>query len=265
MDEFSMELLELEGVADSLKDIDSYYEYNGSLVPRVTNIISHCEDNRALIDWAASMGYKRYKDIKASALEIGTVVHEFVDEYLVAKYNMKMPYEVDYTRVQTPYRSKVYNSFENFKLWESNLESLGYKIEEVVGLEIPVVTPWYGGTIDAIFKINGVYYIIDFKTSKKIFNNYLIQTAAYYWAVNNGYCPTVQGKTMGGVGIIRLDKANYGVINDLFLNNSNPDQFNLINNLISCFWSYLVAYYRTMSVNYQDDMYKKGYNLRSVI
>ena len=217
MDQISKDILTLTGVEESMKRIDKYYEYQGKRVPRVSNILAQCEDQRKLIDWAASMGYRRYNTIRDTSLEVGTIVHENIDNYLIAKYKNNNPYyEVEYDMIIDDYRNKVYNSFENFKLWESNLESLGCKIEEVVGLEIPVITPWYGGTIDAIFKINGAYYIIDFKTSKQISNSYLLQTAAYYYAVNNGYC-TEKVPMMNGLGIIRLDKSAYGVIDDLFL------------------------------------------------
>ena len=262
MEEFSKEILHLEGVEERLSDLDKYYEYGDKRVPRVTSILSQCENQEGLIRWAAGMGYKKYTFIKESSLEIGNIVHESIDHYLIDKYNYDKDFNINYDMVPDDYKNAVYNSFENFKLWEANLQSLGYRIEEVFGLEIPVVTPWYGGTIDAIFKINGAYYIIDFKTSKKISNSYLLQTSAYMYAVNNGYGPNIH---IDGIGIIRVDKTNYGIIDDLFLTSSDPMQSNIILNHISCFWSYLVAYYNTMSVNYQGDKYVKTYDLRKVL
>ena len=83
----------------------------------------------------------------------------------------------------------VYNCFENFKLWEKRLYNLGGKIDEIIGLEVPVTCPWYGGTIDCIARINGAVYIIDFKTSKQISAEYLLQVTAYMWIINNNYAP----------------------------------------------------------------------------
>ena len=47
-------------------------------------------------------------------------------------------------------------------------------------------------------------YIIDFKTSKQISYEYIIQTCAYMWLINNGFFPEISH--IDGVGIIRVDK-----------------------------------------------------------
>ena len=263
MIEFSKELLELDGIEDSLPHIEKFYEYNGSRVPRVTQILQQCEDQQGLIKWAVGVGYRKYNEIREKSLEVGTIVHESIDHYLIDKYKYGKDFMIEYDTIQENYRSAVYTSFENFKLWEHNLNNLGYSIEELVGIEIPIITPWYGGTIDAIFKINGVYYIIDFKTSKQISNSYLIQTAAYMWGVNSGYGENLP--TIGGIGIIRADKTNYGIIDDLFLTVSDPYQNKIINDHILCFYSYLEAYYRTLSINHQDNKYKDSYDIRGVL
>ncbi len=40
----------------------------------------------------------------------------------------------------------------------------------------------YAGTMDAVMEIEGKTYIVDFKTSKDIFDDYLLQAAAYKMA-----------------------------------------------------------------------------------
>ncbi len=257
------DLLELEGIEEKRKEWDTYSN-DGNGVPRVTHILRQCEDSEGLIRWAASMGYKRYNYYKEKACDIGTIVHELLDGYLIHDYCSSgvAPFEVDYNEIPNDYRSSVYNCFENFKLWEKNLANYGASIEEVVGLEIPVTCPWFGGTIDGIVKINGAYYIIDFKTSKQISPSYLLQTSAYMWVINNGYTP--QLPHIDGIGIIRVDKSGYGIINDLFLNDFNPDQHNMIINFQNCFMSYVDTYYRNASVGYIFDRYKKLYNPKSV-
>ena len=81
---------------------------------------------------------------------------------------------------------------------------LGYFIDKVIGVEIPISCPWFGGTIDAILVINGATYIIDFKTSKKISSEYLVQVAAYMWLVNNGFASNTVGGSSGGNNYNRL-------------------------------------------------------------
>jgi len=183
------DILELEGIEEIRSREWINYNHEEKGVPRVSHILAQCENQEGLIQWAANIGRRKYDYYREKALNIGTIVHENIDEYLMSKYVYHTPFSINFNNIEDDYRKSVYNSFENFKLWEKRLEEYGCKIEEVVGLEIKVTCPWYGGTIDGIVKINGRYYIIDFKTSKKISMSYFLQASAYMWIVNNGYAP----------------------------------------------------------------------------
>lgn len=250
------DLLELEGIDEKRKEWDTYSN-NGGGVPRVTHILRQCENSEGLIRWAASMGYKKYNYYRDLACEIGTTVHEILDEYLTSKYLDNKSFHVNYDDFYDEYKSSIYNCFENFKLWEKNLANYGASIEELVGLEIPVTCPWFGGTIDGIVKINGAYYIIDFKTSKQISSSYLVQASAYMWMINNGYAAELPH--IDGIGIIRVDKKQFGIINDLFLNDFDINQHNMIVSYQNCFISYVEAYYRTANINYLTNNYFRDY------
>jgi hypothetical protein len=119
-------------------------------------------------------------------------------------------------------------------------------IDDIIGLEIPVITPWYGGTIDAILKINGANYIIDFKISKSISFKYLIQACAYMIGTNMGYCD-IKNVFIDGVGIIRVGKYR-SEFEDYFLNNHIPVQAQQINYYTNCFVQLLNSYYHLNNV-----------------
>tara|TARA_X000001382_G_scaffold116995_1_gene96412 strand:+ start:26 stop:385 length:360 start_codon:yes stop_codon:yes gene_type:complete len=57
----------------------------------------------------------------------------------------------------------------------------GKKSIKFLETEVSLVSEKYqfGGTFDAIAEINGKNYLIDFKTSKSIYQEYVIQLAAY--------------------------------------------------------------------------------------
>ena len=255
------ELIKLAGIEEERKEW-SHYKYNDIPVPRVSHILSQCSDNDYLIQWAANIGRRKYDAIREKALTVGTIVHEMVDEYLLIKYKDKRSYVANYDEVDPDYRTAVYNAFENFKLWETRLNSFGIQIDDIYGFEIPIITPWYGGTIDAIFKINGIWYLIDFKTSKQIDESYILQTAAYLYGIDNGFLPGAP--EIGGIGIIRMDKTNYGVISDLFLNKSDAYQMDIILKAQECFKSYLNAYYRTINHVYNIQSYNRIYNPKEI-
>ena len=105
-------------------------------------------------------------------------------------------------------------------------------------------------------KINGLYYIIDFKTSKVISNEYLVQAAAYMWIINQGYTPNLPH--ISGIGIIRVDKKKLNNFTELFINEFHYDGAVFIDNLYKCFASYLEAYYRTINIDALSARYIKA-------
>ena len=261
MDEIKLdeELLELEGI-EKIREEWQKYSFNNNGVPRVTKILAQCENQDFLIQWAANVGRRKYDYYRERAMTIGSIIHEIIDEYVCGHLN-DPNFKIDYNKYfsfQPDFKPQIDTAFGNFLLWKSNLEKQGYFIEQVVGVEIPVTCPWFGGTIDAIFKINGKFYLVDFKSSKQISTSYLLQTSAYMWVVNNGY---TQGlPRIDGIGIIRVDKNKTGCLDDLFLNSSDPCQNNYIFNFQKCFMSYVDSYYRSKSCDFVFENYYNQYN-----
>lgn len=250
-------LLELEGIEEIRKDW-GYYNYDNISIPRVTHILQQCDNQEGLIQWAANVGRKKYDYFRQRALDIGTITHAAIDDYIVNHLHDPF-YRIDYDsyyQYDPSYKQSIDTAFNNFKIWLDNMEKLSGHELEVIGVEIPVTCPWFGGTIDAIFKIGDQYYVIDFKTSKAITLSYLLQTSAYMWCINNGYAPALPH--IDGIGIIRVDKSKT-IIDDLFLNYSNINQRNDIDNYMNCFISYINAYYRSKSCEFIFDNYNELY------
>ena len=258
---FDNEILDLIGIDEVRKEEWDKYTYDSiGAVPRVTNILKQCRDSEGLIQWASNVGRSKYLYYREKALSIGTIVHELIDEYI--SYVCPSPnlpkidrFEINYSEIDGDYRSSVYNCIENFKLWINKLNEIGCPIQEVIGLEIPIVCPWYGGTVDGIIKINGMNYIIDFKTSKSISPEYLLQVAAYMWIINNGYVPNLPH--IDGIGRIRVDKSKPGIIDDIFLNEYKDSD--IILGYQKCFASYVEAFYRTINTNCITRNYTEKY------
>lgn len=253
------DILELEGIDNARKNIWLHYtDANNNPIPRVTKIIAQNQNQDYLIQWAANIGRRKYDYYREKAMDIGTIVHMIIDEYLGAKYIAKniSSFHIDYNEFDYDKKESIYSAFESFLKWEKDLNNAGYYIEEVVGLEIPVMCPWFGGTVDGIVKINGAYYIIDFKTSKQISYDYLIQASAYMWMINNGYGNNLPH--INGIGIIRVNKSNIKY-EDLFLNEFVPENYQFICRLIQAFLSYVDSYYRTINVQFMFDSYKYCY------
>lgn len=259
------DLLELEGIDNARENIWLHYkDANDNSIPRVTHIIKNNRDQDYLIQWAANIGRNKYDFYRDKALEVGTLVHFYIDLYLEAKFIKKdmSLFKVNYDEIGLTYRAQVFNGIENFLSWEKHLNSMGYFIEEVIGLEVPVRCPWFGGTVDAILRINGAVYLIDFKTSKQISADYLIQASAYMWMINNGYAPELPH--IDGIGIIRVDKSARK-FSDLFLNDFVPECHHFIIRLMETFLVYVQSYYRTINTDFMFTNYQKTYTFNGIV
>lgn len=181
-----------------------------------------------------------------------------IENYLLTGNDLNLSY-----KIVPNYIKSVNIAYNNFKLWVDNINNLGYKIEKILATEQEVTCPYYGGTIDCIMEINGATYIIDFKTSKQISYEYIIQTCAYMWLINNGFFPEISH--IDGIGIIRVDKEKEGKFEDLFLNEHIPYQKEIIDQYIRGFGSLLNSYYNNINMKILFSNYKKSYNFEETI
>ncbi len=219
MEQLNKELIDwannLPYITQEFKDKNwGYYTYNGMRVPRVTNILETCIAKPYLATWAAGLGsVEAYKKVKSEALETGSLAHEMIEDYLIDGYT-KDHYKVG------KYANKIEanNAYWNYRNFEIDLNNKGYTIDSLM-LELMCIGPLYGGTIDFVANINNSndltskLYILDFKTSKSISIDYLIQTMMY--ALNINYLkstgdPFYSDFNIQGIGIIRIDKKQPG-------------------------------------------------------
>lgn len=152
---------------------DSEYRYNGIRVPRVTHILSAMLHDDYLIPWANAMGlYKhlKYDDIMDKATSIGSIIHNAIEDYLQNKKDL------DFSIVPEEYKHEVYNAWSAFKSWWSIVEKHNYKI---IMEEQTITCQYYGGTLDLLLEVDGMTYLIDFKTSNHLSYKYFLQLAAY--------------------------------------------------------------------------------------
>lgn len=171
------------------------YEKNGIQYPSVTTILGIL-DKPALLSWASNsavnyiednidavkdpldvhrgeevleLARTAYKKISKDACDSGSMTHHAIEAYING---------LEYEYILQTEESR--NGFEAFLSWESKnhvewLESEVEIIDEEIG---------YGGRFDAIARVNGHIYLIDFKTSKSIYDEMAVQLCAYRQTVN---------------------------------------------------------------------------------
>ena len=250
-------------VSNSLQDTNtsesdaeySFYTYNGVPVPRVTLILKKVIAKPGLLYWAASIGKKNLYIEQKSSTKVGSAVHKKIEMFLKTGVEFNLDYDgFYYSEVKS-----VDLAYQNFLDWYKYLRSKGYSFTPIA-TEVKLVCPYYGGTIDCIAEINGAKYIIDWKTSKQILPEYYIQTAAYMWAINNGYCPEVDH--VDGIGVVRIDKSDRKFEDSFLTYHIHKD---IIDGYISAFGSLLHAYYNLSYVEQFNNHYKLEENIEGLL
>ena len=137
---------------------------------------------------------QEHEKIKEKAASLGSDVHKIIE--LIFKSEMSIP------DLLNAIDSEFYSSITAFLDWKSSYDIKALGNEEIVYHE----KLKYAGTLDFRCKFNGEKYVVDFKTSKRIYPEMLLQLASYKYAYELMHPEDTGYK----VGILRLDKNNKG-------------------------------------------------------
>lgn len=143
---------------------------DGTKVPGATTITSQL-NMPYLLKWANKLGLQgiEYDSYMKGQANVGKLFHSILESYY-SKTELPI---VGYNPMEIAEAEHMF--FNKYKIWESNKE-----VESIFGeKELVSETYKYGGVVDFYGKIDGKYYLIDFKTSKKVYNSTLLQLSSY--------------------------------------------------------------------------------------
>jgi len=171
---------------------------DGTKVPGCTTIIGRWKDSGGLLQWAFKQGQSGAATLyekRDEAADVGTFCHALVEAHINGTEMPKPP------ATFTDDMAKMANqAYESFLLWER--QSHLTVVEQEMSLVSETVC--FGGTPDAIAMIDDKLCLLDWKSSKGIYYDYLIQCAAYL----NLYQENHPNRILtGGVHIVRFGKA----------------------------------------------------------
>ncbi len=165
-----------------------YFLKDGTKVPGTTTICNAYKDSGGLIYWAWNQGKQGldYRETRDKAGDIGTAAHAMVEAHLRGE------------TIPTPPFPEAHKAFLAFLEWERQ-----NKIE-IVEQEIQLVSEEfrYGGTLDAVGLVDGKHVLLDWKTSKGVYKNYLLQLAAYAYLWNENCV----GREISAAWLVRFSK-----------------------------------------------------------
>lgn len=169
-----------------------YFTKSGEKVPGTTTIIGRFKDSGALIQWAWKRG-KEFPDeplyaSRDEAANIGSAAHAMVEAH-IKKEDPETA--LSGFMLDEKGRAKARSAYNAFVNW-SSMSHL-----EIVDQEMLLVSEQYrfGGTPDAIGRVNGELCLVDWKTSNGVYMDFLLQLAAYkqLWEENHPDMPLVGG------------------------------------------------------------------------
>lgn len=226
---------EMVTLLDSVQpiDVDSNYTYNGSIVPRVTKILSRCIHSDSLMYWANSLGFKHqsYRKTLDEAANIGSHTHENIDNFIE---------DENYEAIKSSMPYQSYNAYQSFLKWFVTITAIA--MVRVIFHEKTLTCKYFGGTLDGLYEINGKIYLVDYKTSNHITFNYCLQLAAYRYMLR-----TELGIEIDGCIILQLAKETVSY-NEFVLNFDNPNHLKFINDCEIAFLSLVFAYYNISKI-----------------
>ncbi len=189
---------------DPVTDLPTYLP-----VPSVTWIAGHYPKGIGFYRWLADKGWDEAEAIKVAAGDKGSVVHAVIEMILRGE-----EVRVD-TKVRDRARETEFEAYErdltfeellcvqSFINWRADLQKT--YIMEVLATEVTVFSEIYGyaGTVDLIMRLTHKEtgevekWVVDFKTSKQVWTEYLMQVSAYRVALENGENPIMERNANG--------------------------------------------------------------------
>ena len=144
-----------------LKRVDTdigrhYLDSNNKPVPSVTTVLSGTSKSKdGLLQWRIRVGEEEAERIIKQSTDIGTAVHEAIENYLNGK---------SWDNFEDSHDQLLAKRISN-KFIKDGLKG----INDIWGLEVGLVLDnLYAGTADCVGEYEGIPTLIDFKTAKKI-------------------------------------------------------------------------------------------------
>jgi len=154
-----------------------YLDSNNKPVPSVTTVLSGTSKSKdGLIQWRNRIGEEEAEKIIKQSTDIGTAVHEAIENYLNGK---------SWDNFEETYDQLLAQKI-SAKFIKDGLKG----ITDIWGLEVGLLLDnLYAGTADCVGEFDGTPTLIDFKTAKKIkkrewIEDYFLQGCAYANAHN---------------------------------------------------------------------------------
>jgi hypothetical protein len=173
-----------------------YQTKDGRKVPGTTTIIGRWKESGGLINWAYAQGLEGVPlyETRDNAGDVGTFVHLLIEHHING--NPLPPAPPTFTVEQA---EQAMSAFEAFEEWERGSRLKMIRQEQSLVCE----HHRFGGTYDAVAQVGESLAIVDWKSSKAVYFDYVIQLAAYKHLHEDHY----PAEPISAIHIIRFGKS----------------------------------------------------------
>jgi hypothetical protein len=214
---------------------ETKYIYNGTPVPRVTEIIGKMISEEYLLQWANNLGFynKSYELVRDKAATIGENAHKSIEEFLTS---------------ETPNSNSNFIPFLSFKQWWDDINNAYGKYPKVLLCEEELVSQFFGGTCDLVMQVSNMNVLVDFKTSNHISYKYFLQLAAYRYMLK-----LLKGIDINLCIILQLDKRQV-LYTEYVIDLAIPEMSEFMDWCLYTFMTLVNGYY---SILYSEQLYNQ--------
>ena len=163
-------------------------------VPSVTWVAGFWPKGVQFYKWLADKGWDEAEAAKSAAGDKGSKVHLAIEMILNGE-----EFRID-TKVLNKYTEQLEDlTYEELQCVKSFCDWRAETKPEILATETTIFSDIHGyaGTVDLVCKIEGVPYVIDFKTSKQVWREHELQISAYRMALENGENPLKEKNANG--------------------------------------------------------------------
>lgn len=165
----------------------NHYLINGVKYWRVTRVKSIIA-NPGLVNWQITQGKKKAYEIMTTQAKKGTRIHKLI--------KLVLEDEIVHHLILNHYLDK--ETQVTIKLFQDFLDEHDVK-PECLEQHLWSKDLGFAGTADFIGYVDGKLMILDWKTSKAIYDDMWLQLSAYVWALNE-----LTGESVDAVGILQI-------------------------------------------------------------
>lgn len=159
-----------------------YRLQTGERIPGTTTVAGRFKDSGGLLHWAFEQGRNgasRLYEESEKAADVGTAAHGMIERHVNGE-----PPETALCGMDAALAEKAQNAFAQYLKWAGQTKLKLLSKYQEIQLVCPVHR--FGGTPDAIGEIDGEIVLLDWKTSNALYQDHLLQLAAYKHLIENG-------------------------------------------------------------------------------